>query len=247
MYWRTAAVSLAFLFCLSAGAQSPVDGCTVQHQLCASTCTDNCEKCESDYRRCKGGIKVDVDAANVRPEPPGLPPLPPSDDTDDGPPKVYRQRDIPHIVDGCSNVPDDPCSGDLGWSSTRFGSEQGDEDTNELAPGEAVENLPCNNHDICYQTCGADKAVCDQKMYEDMVAVCNKAYRPNESCPYADGRRKCWLAPQVLCGLGNCSEWYDEKFSCQRWATRYKWGLEKFGGSAYEERQEQYCEEVTEG
>ena len=42
-----------------------------------------------------------------------------------------------------------------------------------LAP---TDNLPCNHHDVCYQTCGATKVNCDDAMLKDMQAVCGSAY-----------------------------------------------------------------------
>jgi hypothetical protein len=48
----------------------------------------------------------------------------------------------------------------------------------------------CNNHDICYTTCGTTQAACDEAFYTDLRAIC--------SSNYADGdlrRTRCeWLA-----------------------------------------------------
>jgi hypothetical protein len=38
--------------------------------------------------------------------------------------------------------------------------------------------LPCNIHDICYQTVGTSRATCDSDFRDDMRAVCKKAYPP---------------------------------------------------------------------
>lgn len=141
-----------------------------------------------------------------------------------------RQNDRPHEIDGCT-VPgfvggQDPCEGELGRTSTRFGRPQGEGDTGVLRPGEVVEDLPCNNHDICYQTCGADKTQCDEQMYEDMLEVCRGAY-PEATCPLDDD--------------DVCDDWEDEKSDCNWQAWKYKKGLDLFGGKAYRDRQKQYC------
>lgn len=34
----------------------------------------------------------------------------------------------------------------------------------------------CNNHDTCYETCGADKAVCDKEFLTDMQVICYFKY-----------------------------------------------------------------------
>ncbi|HEY0139713.1 MAG TPA: SpaA isopeptide-forming pilin-related protein [Thermoanaerobaculia bacterium] len=146
-----------------------------------------------------------------------------------------KQNDKTHLVDGCS-VPgllavitpgssvQDPVGGYLGHSSTRFGKSE------TLGPGQSQTNLPCNNHDICYQTCKSVQANCDTGMLNDMNSICNAAY-PEEKCP--------------LTGVGGffaCGEWYEEKANCAMWASIYKLGLDKFGSSAWKERQEQFCD-----
>ena len=117
----------------------------------------------------------------------------------------------------------DPVGGFLGHSSTSFGSSE------TLAPGQSQSNLPCNNHDICYQTCKSTQSTCDTGMYNDMSGICNAAY-PEASCPFSGLK---WL----LCG-----EWYEEKSDCALWSSIYKLGLDKFGTSAWKERQEQFCD-----
>ena len=36
------------------------------------------------------------------------------------------------------------------------------------------ENLPCNNHDCCYEFCNRTKEECDDAFLSDMLAVCNQ-------------------------------------------------------------------------
>jgi hypothetical protein len=34
----------------------------------------------------------------------------------------------------------------------------------------------CNNHDDCYDSSGIDRATCDTRFYNDMLAVCNRGW-----------------------------------------------------------------------
>jgi hypothetical protein len=255
MFLRPLAVIAIFVLAGRLDGQAPVREhldklnvllapCDAKHKACSTTCGSgaDCEQCEKDYQDCRANLKVDVDLFNVRA--PG---------TTDGTEPGMRQNDRAHEIDGCSvpgwagpllSVVDghsgnvqDPCGGILG--DTTFGASQGTGEAGVLANGEVVQDLPCNNHDICYQTCGSDKAECDDKMYDGMIAVCQKAY-PGMKCPHIDVT--CLLLPAkctVVCAL-----WYDEKMRCHKVAWEYKVGLATFGQSAYDERQEQYCEKV---
>jgi hypothetical protein len=74
---------------------------------------------------------------------------------------------------------------------------------------------PCDQHDRCYQTCNTDsdgRKDCDQRMYQDMLAVCNKS-----------------------------SEGWMKKAKCRHWARMYYLGLRVGGGFAWDERQNQVC------
>ncbi len=121
-----------------------------------------------------------------------------------------------HDIDGCSTpdfvVPDvqDPAQGRLGRRSTAFGKDT--LASEQLPHGVAPrDDLPCNHHDVCYQTCGAKKVPCDADMFDRMTAVCGAAY-PETSCPF-------------LPDLAKCVEWRREKDRCYAWASRYKSGL----------------------
>jgi hypothetical protein len=70
----------------------------------------------------------------------------------------------------------------------------------------------CDRHDECYQTCGSDRSVCDARMYDDMVRICNAT---------ADG-------PHV-------------KGTCLHYAKVYYEGLKALGGPAHEKRQSAVC------
>ena len=49
-----------------------------------------------------------------------------------------------------------------------------DQDYLAILAWEKVDFTPaCNNHDICYGTCGEDKSKCNQKLEQDMKNVCD--------------------------------------------------------------------------
>jgi hypothetical protein len=139
-----------------------------------------------------------------------------------------------HEIDGCS-VPailavltpglsvQDPTGGLFGLASTAFGAPQG-----SIASAGAALNLPCNQHDICYQTCGSTQGTCDTGMHNGMNAVCNAAY-PTSTCPYS--------GLEIL----KCPFYFTERSDCFQLSDLYKFGLDQFGSSAWEERQTQYC------
>jgi hypothetical protein len=148
-----------------------------------------------------------------------------------------------HPIDGCS-LPailavltpglsvQDPVGGILGLSSTRFGQNQGD-----VPNAGAALPLPCNQHDICYQTCKSVQATCDTGMFNGMTAVCNAAY-PTASCPYSglEAFAKCIIGDPLT--LRN---YFGERADCATFSSLYKFGLDKFGSSAWKERQTQFC------
>ena len=93
-------------------------------------------------------------------------------------------------------------------------------------PGHVVNvliQLPCNRHDECYhQWCPqvqtpegvvVEKRSCNDRFYEDMKAVCRKAY-PETTCPVD------------RIGVLNCPQWRAEKSSCYSWAFIYYRGVE---------------------
>lgn len=130
------------------------------------------------------------------------------------------------ISDGCSgpfgdNSNNDPTDGDLMYpgTSTAFGK---DEDANEGADTVFGQprpiQLPCNRHDECYlQWCPqtqtrsgvvAAQRSCNLRFFNDMKAVCQRAY-PETVCP----------AGRI--GQANCAQWRAEKSRCYGWARRY--------------------------
>jgi hypothetical protein len=79
--------------------------------------------------------------------------------------------------DGCSAVDDTPL---VLCPEVAFGCSV---DNEECAPGT---DLPCNNHDYCYQTCGKTKAGCDLAFNDDLFAVCNNMTPAQKALCYED-------------------------------------------------------------
>lgn len=152
-----------------------------------------------------------------------------------------QNEDRPHEIDGCSGgVAQDPTNyggvyipyirGEQRYNqaSTEFGRPQADVAHAELG---SVLPLPCNKHDICYQTCGSDQAECDAQMLDDMRSVCETAYP--EACP-AEAMEN-----------DDCDDYADERQLCFTSATRMYKGLRAFGSRAHGQRQKQYCLESS--
>jgi hypothetical protein len=102
-------------------------------------------------------------------------------------------------------------------------------------------NLPCNNHDVCYQTCVrlSEKTwqqrfhECNAAQYQEAKAVCRKAY-PNAVCPDS-------MAAACLMA-GGCAKYLQERATCFEQAKAYFDGVE--APRAYErftQRQADYC------
>jgi len=138
-----------------------------------------------------------------------------------------------HQVDGCSNSPDnleswDNIPGttdyDLYVTNPIWGTVLGDI-TEEQA---RAQTLPCNVHDICYQTCKLDKSDCDNALSSGIIASCGISY------PFE--------CPQQVRQQNRCGEYEEERESCKGIGPIYLRGVDNLGSSAYEERQEQYCD-----
>jgi 6-phosphogluconolactonase (cycloisomerase 2 family) len=83
----------------------------------------------------------------------------------DGPNSQGRYWDpwLDSTSDGCSGVPDEIPTTSVTYI---FGA------TGLNGEEIAQVDLPCNNHDRCYGTCGKTKAECDDEFLADMVDVC---------------------------------------------------------------------------
>jgi Glucodextranase, domain B len=162
------------------------------------------------------------------------------------------QNNVPHVIDGCSvdmsrlgalfvpllssvlppfqTITDgqDPMKakyGDLllAQASTAFGMPQS-------IPGQTASSLPCNQHDICYQTCGIEKDRCDQSLRQDIQAVCLRAYPT--TCPFNS--------------LDKCAEYQGQRAVCLEFADAYYTGVHNnlfqlAAGFPFEADQLNYC------
>jgi hypothetical protein len=85
----------------------------------------------------------------------------------------------------------------------------------------------CNQHDICYGTCNADKAACDMKFEEELEAECRREF------PVIRGEK---------CGSEACMTSQDKRGICLSRAHAYVELVTGAGQSAYDNAQKQACE-----
>ncbi len=151
------------------------------------------------------------------------------------------QTNRAHEIDGCS-IPEqitntliaslggtqqDPFGGDYGIRSTAFGVSQGTVPRNLI---NTISSLPCNQHDLCYQTCGSARNACDSNFRNNMVAVCNAAYP--SICPYTQ-QYPDWVV--------RCISFATEKEACPLAAAAVYAGVAAGGNGAFNIRQQQHC------
>lgn len=145
-----------------------------------------------------------------------------------------------HEVDGCSvylyeggllaklDLRNDPMPlAVFNQAPTAFGSGKAPPEEFFIHGKGPAQALPCNYHDVCYQTYGTTtQTSCDTAMYGRMKAVCRKAYP--STCPYS--------------GLAsiNCPAYFSERGNCFAKAATYYTGLKAAGGPTFTERQKQY-------
>jgi hypothetical protein len=150
-----------------------------------------------------------------------------------------------HVVDGCSGgIPpniQDPMTnlpypyGLLNQAPTPFGQDLGGGGGTTIPNNAAAGPLPCNQHDLCYQTCypgdgtaftSSARSACDDGMKSRMDTVCSAAYP--SSCP-------------ASLGALECLSYQAQRLDCFTYSGLYWDGLRVGGGSAFNERQGQYC------
>lgn len=149
-------------------------------------------------------------------------------------PERQQDADSLHEIDGCSIPPfttvifpgnvQNPVGGQLNLpgTSTAFGAPQA-----PIPHGVAPMDLPCNRHDVCYQTCGQAQHGCDSAMLNDMQTLCAEVYPA--ACPYASGSAA-------------CNAYADERLVCHNVAQIVYAGLRQFGAGSWQQRQVQYCD-----
>lgn len=153
---------------------------------------------------------------------------------------AVMQNNRCHEIDGCSvyiteadplatsQTRNNPSSinNSLRASSTAFGSGEVPPNSEYLVHGQMpTDVLPCNIHDVCYQTIGSTQEQCDNQMLAGMMAVCEQAY-PGD-------------CPPELSSL-ECLEWKGQRETCEAFANSYFVGLTAVGTVAFDERQAEY-------
>ena len=225
--------------------------CDAQRAAClfANTTSAELNKCEQTWRACRSALDPDVlfSVAVSGTTITGVDPVAAAVVSGQVPGSMPYVR--PHEVDGCSIPPigmplmsvvggantsdrNEPFHGQLATGSTVFGKQMGTDDKGTIGPNDDPGNFPCNKHDICYQTCGASKTMCDLQLLSDMIGVCHSAYSDPE-CPYTG-----W---QVLACPIWYTQWLDELATCDRVAATIEVGVAALGGFSYWQRQFQYC------
>jgi len=150
-----------------------------------------------------------------------------------------------HEIDGCSApvigpLANDPISGSsFNAAPTDFGKGGIPPDEHFVHGLKSAYNLPCNNHDLCYQTCvpvaEREEAwhACNVTQANHMWDVCRQAYP--DKCPFTIGNTK--IKDPV-----KCPQWLLEKTSCYGAASFYTKGVESDKGfERFVLRQEHYC------
>lgn len=142
-----------------------------------------------------------------------------------------QNSSVQHEIDGCSYSPDSllmyyvvtgQTNFNLYVENVAFGSDLGTVNSTVAA----AQTLPCNVHDICYQTCGSNKASCDVGMESGITAQCDIAY-------------------PAVCPHGNstlCAQYSAERYYCQGIGGVYTAAVGgSFGDGIFEGRQLEYC------
>jgi hypothetical protein len=110
-------------------------------------------------------------------------------------------------------------------TSTLFGSNVGS--------GGANQTLPCNKHDVCYQTCkkksdASNWDTCNSAFGTDMSIVCKAAYP--DTCPYTG------------VALWKCPGFYNERDACYAAVDLYTSGVNTgLAHNAFKDDQKKHC------
>lgn len=167
-----------------------------------------------------------------------------------------------HEIDGCSaplvsqECADDPMSCPnpflgvvpalVNVAPTAFGKGANPPEEHFVHGRYSAFDLPCNRHDVCYQTCvrvtglsDADREqawthawhTCNLRQNLEMFDVCSRAYPA--TCPF------------TILGIPDpvkCVRWLQEKIACSQLARAYFLGVETGAGfERFKERQMDYC------
>jgi hypothetical protein len=174
------------------------------------------------------------------PQPPGPEPPPCPRWSQVSNPAACRQNGVSFIVDGCS-IPaqianalaggnrNNPVRGTVNFGSTAFGVEQG-----SILPAfvHTISQLPCNQHDKCYKTCGMTQGICDLGFGQGLNAVCTQAYPNVLDCQN--------FMPPLNSPI-RCALYATEAAKCAFIAGTMAGAVALAGRSAYRENQDRHC------
>ena len=169
-----------------------------------------------------------------------------------------------HEIDGCSapiisqQCADDPMSCPnpflglipelVNVASTAFGKGATPPAEHFVHGRQSAFDLPCNHHDVCYQTCvrvsglsDADREqawrdrwqTCNLRQEHEMLDVCSRAYPA--TCPFT-------VFGTSIPDPVKCARWLQEKIACAELAGAYFIGVATDAGfERFKQRQADYC------
>lgn len=155
-------------------------------------------------------------------------------------PSRCAQNGAPYIVDGCS-IPqqiadvlaggdrNNPVRGAVNFGSTAFGVEQW---SIPATLAHHISQLPCNQHDKCYKTCGMTQSICDLGFGQSLNGVCARAYPSVLDCPN--------FMPPLNSPL-RCALYAAEAAKCVFIAGSMGGAVALAGRSAYRQNQDRHC------
>ena len=134
---------------------------------------------------------------------------------------VIRQNAANIQIDGCSFIPNSLGSFFFNQAPVLIGTNQGG-----IPPsGTGLQQIPCNQHDFCYGTCGQARSVCDSNLAAGVTSTCNAAF-----------------PTQCTLGSSNCIIYFEEAAKCHIKASLIGVGVAFVGGSFYKDAQVEDCE-----
>jgi len=160
------------------GSQPQGNGCTHNCPICQD-CDGNCNCINADLdprlkkcEKCSSGSKSPI--------PEHADKFTKLSDTSECPDNTQHDKSKGYDIDGCSYVPDSLdrwgnfqlVDYSLYVTNPIWGSVLG---TVSYEAGQ-IQYLPCNKHDVCYQTCGSVKSTCDAELNIGVGPTCDQGY-----------------------------------------------------------------------
>ncbi len=162
-----------------------------------------------------------------------------------------------HEIDGCSvpivgSFANDPLPAAVcKVASTNFGEGTKPPQEYFVHGLQSAFDLPCNNHDVCYETCVRVDGLSDadrEQAWETAWHACNSAMRDESRAVCRRAYPGVCQIPNILCALrGGCVAFLQEKAACFAAAEAYFAGIKTVnvgnpsGLERFKQRQTDYC------